>query len=508
MRTAERLVARLTDPARGERTVALLLIGYVLVWTLYAALANAGSSISPDMGEALAWSRDLAFGYPKHPPLMAWIAGLWFAVFPLADWAYYLLSMVLAAVTLWFSWAVLGDYLSNEKRVVGLALLTLVPFYNILALNFNADTVQLPFWAATTYWFLRALRTNDTKYAALAGLGAAACMLGKYWSIMLLLGLAAAALVSPHRRDFFRARAPWVTVAVGALAFAPNLVWLWEHDFSPFAYATGKHVTSSFSTVLQRALHYTAVIVGLAAVSAALVALAARPKLSTCAEMRWPSEPERRVTLVAFILPLLLLPLALALIFHVELWVRWAIPAMGLLPVVLLSPGGITLGRKAVTRLVTLAVVFPFVMVGLAPLIAMGFHLRGNERDVFIEQFQLIAQDVDRTWRDTTHLPMRLFASNARKLNGSVFYLADKPSAFDLDAPNDTPWASEERIARDGAALVCWLGDEPCLTAMNALAAKAPLVRTREVDISRQFWGIAGKPMRYRIVIILPRSNG
>jgi hypothetical protein len=44
------------------------------------------------MGEVFSWSTALAYGYPKHPPFPAWVAAVWFAVFPRADWAYYLLS--------------------------------------------------------------------------------------------------------------------------------------------------------------------------------------------------------------------------------------------------------------------------------------------------------------------------------------------------------------------------------------------------------------------------------
>jgi len=83
---AERLLAALVDPARRERTALVVLVVYVAVWTLYGVLAKASQDMHSDMTEMVAWSRDLAFGYPKHPPLGAWLTRLWFAVFPAADW--------------------------------------------------------------------------------------------------------------------------------------------------------------------------------------------------------------------------------------------------------------------------------------------------------------------------------------------------------------------------------------------------------------------------------------
>jgi 4-amino-4-deoxy-L-arabinose transferase-like glycosyltransferase len=152
---AERLLASLSDPARRERTVIVALIAYVAVWTLYGVLAKAGQDLHSDMLEMLVWSRELALGYPKHPPLAAWLVAAWFAVFPVADWSFYLLSMTVAGVALWIIWRLAGDYLDGEKRALALVLMTFVPFFNFHALKFNANTVLLPLWAATTLCFLR-----------------------------------------------------------------------------------------------------------------------------------------------------------------------------------------------------------------------------------------------------------------------------------------------------------------------------------------------------------------
>jgi dolichyl-phosphate-mannose-protein mannosyltransferase len=151
----DRLIAALSDPARREWAVVPVLAGYCVVWALYGVVAKGSQDIHFDMGEMVAWSRETFWGTPKHPPLGAWLVSIWFSVFPLADWAYYLFAMVLATPALWIAWKVAGRYLDGEKRVAGLALLTLVPFFNFHALKFNANTVMILLWAATTALFLR-----------------------------------------------------------------------------------------------------------------------------------------------------------------------------------------------------------------------------------------------------------------------------------------------------------------------------------------------------------------
>ena len=111
----ERLLDSLTDPARRERSVAAALLCYVALWTLYGTLAKASQDIHVDMSEQFALARELAFGYPKHPPLTMAVVRAWFAVFPTADWAYYLLAMANVGLE--------GEGLAvQRKRVEGLAL--------------------------------------------------------------------------------------------------------------------------------------------------------------------------------------------------------------------------------------------------------------------------------------------------------------------------------------------------------------------------------------------------
>src|SRR5499427_2318587 len=279
----ERLLDALADTARRERTVVVLLLGYVALWTLYGAIAKGSQDIHADMSEQFALGRELALGYPKHPPLAMVVVRAWFSVFPTADWAYYLLAMVNVALALWIAWRLSARFLDGEKRVVGLALLTLVPFFNFHALKFNQNTVLMPLWAATTLWFLRSFETRALRDAALAGLGAALCMYGKYWSIFLLLGLGIAALIDRRRADYFRSAAPWVTVAVGALALAPHITWLAANDFAPFTYAVATHGADSFAATCRAALGYLVGSAAYVAVPLVLVFAMARPNPATLA---------------------------------------------------------------------------------------------------------------------------------------------------------------------------------------------------------------------------------
>jgi len=59
-----------------------LLAVFVMVWTLYGLISAAPAAIHNDTAEAYVWGREFQLGYAQHPPFWAWIAGLWFEIFP------------------------------------------------------------------------------------------------------------------------------------------------------------------------------------------------------------------------------------------------------------------------------------------------------------------------------------------------------------------------------------------------------------------------------------------
>lgn len=498
----ERLLDALVDPRRRERTVLLVLAVYVGVWTLYGALAKGSQDIHFDMGEIVAWSREPALGTPKHPPLSAWLVQAWFSVFPLADWAYYLLAMVVATAGLWIAWLISGRYLDGEKRVAGLALLTLVPFFNFHALKFNANTVLIPVWAATTLCFLRSFETRSPRWAALAGLAAAAAMLGKYWSIVLLGGLALAALADRRRDDYFRSPAPWITVLVGALALAPHVAWLIASDFSAFSYALTSHASGALADTAVAALGFLGGVLSYLAVPALVAFALARPDAAALRDTLWPADVSRRLAQSAFAAPLLVATLA-AFAAGAQIVSLWAMPAFSLLPVVLLSSPRIAVPRAALVHLLAVIVALPVVATAAAPWIAIMIHRNGVPN--YATHYRLVARAVEGAWRETTGRPLRLVGSYTNIVNGIVFYLSDRPSIYDVMDPATTPWADEARIAREGIALVCPVKEAACVRAVEGVASRSLPGRRTQVELARRYFGADDKAEGYLIIIVPPQ---
>jgi hypothetical protein len=493
-RLLDRLISSLSDLAQRDRSVLTLLGGYLLVWTLYGVISKSSQDLHPDMTELIAWSRDLALGFPKHPPFAAVVVRGWFALFPIADWAFYLLAILTATLALWIAWQQFAEYLDPTKCLVALCLLTFVPFFNFHALKFNVNTILMPLWAVTTLWFLRSYKSRDATYAALAGVAAAICMMSKYWSVFLLAGLVIAALADPRRGAYFRSAAPWITVATGIAILSPHIGWLEKHDFSPIGYAMAVHGGHSVDQAIWADLRYFVDATAYVMLPVAVVLLLTRPSLRTIADMAWPTDVDRRLVAIAF-WTTLLLPTLPALLWGVEIHGIWSMSSWTLLPIMLLSPPAIKLASSSVRWIVGVAIMLPLVILSAAPGVALFRHWLGVPPELAYSR--MLAEQVEKNWQDATTRPLRYVGGDMAE--GVLTYAPSRPELM-----RDFPQWRIKRVAESGVALVCAADDADCVTSSSALANANPRSRKIETQLVRTYFGIPGEPQSYVIFIVPP----
>src|SRR5215213_5475274 len=395
------LIDGFADPARRRRTALTFVLGYGALWFLYGMIAKSSQDLNADMGEMVVWTRELALGYPKHPPLPAYIVWAWFKVFPLADWAYILLAVVTVSAGIFLAIELCAQWLTREKLAAAPFLLAAIPFYNFLGLKFDQNSILIPLWALAMGAMLRALDTRHLGWAALAGLAAAAALLSKYWSAFLLVALALAALAHPKRRDYFRAAAPWITAAVFVVTVAPHVVWLIREDFPPITWVATRRVSASFTETLASAVEFLTGTVGYAGLAIALVLLFVRPRLAALKDGFFPRD-ERRSAAILFWTPLAL-PLVPALIKNIRLLSLWNTPALNLLPVMLLGSPLVVVSRIAVLRIASAVAALTLLIVAASPFVAFALLKTGVENYAGFARLMMEATQAE--WNAITDKP-------------------------------------------------------------------------------------------------------
>lgn len=495
-----RLTDALADPLRRPRAALALVAGYGVLWFVYGLIAKSSQDLNADMAEMIVWMREPALGYPKHPPLPAWILWAWFHVFPLADWAYMLLSALTLAIGLYCAMKLAAEWLNGEKLAAVPFLLGVIPFYNFLGLKWDQNSILIPLWALAMWAMLRALDTRRDGFAALAALAAAAAMLTKYWSLFLVAALALTALMHPRRGAYFRSRAPFVTALVFLVATAPHLWWLIANNFPPLTWVTWRRLSPSFVETLRSFGEYSAGTAGYAAGAMLLVLIFARPSWRALVDGFFPRD-ERRSASILFWTPLAL-PAVPSFAKNIVLLSLWNTPSLNLLPVMLLGSRRVALTRSALTRLAGVAVALTCLAVMASPLIAYVILKRGVENDAAYAR--LVMRAAESEWRAVTDRPLKLVAGPFVLASTAAFYGNDQPSTFADFSPYLSPWADAARVAREGMVVMV-ATDSPWFDfTMKHIDAAQP-ARRAEVTLARRWLGFDGPSKRFVIAVVAPK---
>jgi 4-amino-4-deoxy-L-arabinose transferase-like glycosyltransferase len=482
---SQRIVA---EGAEGA-IVAAALAAFVILWLVYNTVAFAPIDVHYDSSEATVWAQQFAFGY-KHPPMTAWVQGLWFTVFPRRDWAAYLLAVTNVAVGLAITWRLLRDHLDKYRALLGLAALIIVPLYTFKAALFNANTVLIPFWAATLLFYLRARRGLGVLDAGLAGAFASLTVLGKYWGLFLIVGMAAAAVSGPGTRRFWRSPAPYVMAAAAAIVIAPHVVWLvTERGGAAYKFMQGSVVSNdSFGTALGTSAHY--LLGAVAWVTGPLIFLATlRPGRAALADIAWPEGDDRRQVLLLFAVPLVL-PALLNLASPYRLTPDWTYPNWALLPIVLFATRYINVDARDVACGGLFALAMSLLAVIVSPVVAY-VELTSN-RNASRAHFRQVAEMAERFAGN----PAELLWGSPDIVAGLPFYM---PQARPLSAD---PSSAKGRtaIVAHGVTVVCTSDAVWCRKKSAALVEAG--ARTTTATFRRGFLGLSGKPMTFQFTVV------
>src|SRR3982075_2318374 len=279
-RMAAWLAARAGAPQTGLWLVISFALLHAVVWTLILIQLKAAQDVHRDVAEAFAWGQKFQLGYGKHPPLSGWVAGLWFRIFPAADWATYALAMATLGCGLVLCWLISLRVVDRRRAFFVVVMLALYPIFNFKGFKYNPDLLQIVTLPLLVLAYLDAFEKRSVRSGLWLGLAAALALMTKYWVLTMIGAIGLAALIHPERLKFLRSPAPWVAIATLAVAMIPHLVWLNEVEFIPLTYAGDVYGLSSRAQNIQLVLGYIGHNFALLAapVTLAAIALAGTPR--------------------------------------------------------------------------------------------------------------------------------------------------------------------------------------------------------------------------------------
>jgi 4-amino-4-deoxy-L-arabinose transferase-like glycosyltransferase len=465
-RLAAWLYARAVDPAAGLWLVIGFAVAHAVLWTLVLVNLKAAQDVHMDVAEAFAWGQKFQFGYGKHPPLSGWLAGLWFKLFPVRDWATYALAMTVLSCGLVISWFTALRVVDRRRAFFVVVMLALYPIFNFKGFKYNPDLLQLVTLPLLVLAYLNAFEKRNVKSGLWLGLAGALALMTKYWVVTMIGAIGLAALIHPERLRFLKSPAPWAAIAMLVVAMLPHLVWLKQVDFAPFTYAGDVYGLDNPVITHQLVIGYILHNIGLCAVPVALALLALSLRRPWFAPARiiastWSRRPNPGVNfaqaLNVWIIQSIVAvgpPLG-ALFFTIYIKTDWGISLFFLVPLALVAIPALRLPRVALFNIAAIWLVATLAVYAASPWIAAKemAHNSGGPAP-YVARSEL-ARELTQAWHTRFGTRWAVVAGNMDVAEPLVFYSPDHPAPFTPGEAWGSGLTSLEEAKRLGFIGIC-----------------------------------------------------
>jgi 4-amino-4-deoxy-L-arabinose transferase-like glycosyltransferase len=491
------------DGIEAGWAIPLLLIGFVAVWLAFLIIAYLGGDLHSDVLETWTLGRTLDWSYSKHPPLMGWVARAWTSVFPLTNWSLQLMALTNAAFALWTVDLISRRFVRGDKRMVVVLLLMLPPIYQFHAQRFNANTVLLAAWPLATYCFLRSFETREIRWAVAAGAAAALAMLGKYYSVFLIVSFVFAAICHPQRRVYFTSWAPWISLVTMFTALLPHLNWLAVNSAPPFVYALARHTGKGLAPSLLEAVLFILGVAMILAIPAATWALVAGDRVKKFSEDFWAMHSG---LLLLFLVSIgtIAFPALTSVALGADMPPLWALQGLFLFVILIVCGASYPIERFYSVNLAVAVIGIAVVSVVVAaPLHA--FYRNSHPLNEGRNFYSLAAVELTRRWHEQSDAALAAVGGDDGLAFAMAFYSPDHPVyEAPLVYPHTETSPREASFSRGWAAL-CYDSDIYCVTSMEKTAARAAarFVKT-EFVVQSTLFGQPGASQRFAALMVPP----
>ena len=490
------------DGVEAGWAVPLLLVGFVAVWQAFLSIAYVGGDLHPDVLETWTFGRSLDWGYPKHPPLMGWVARAWTSIFPLSNWSFQLMALTNAAFAMWIVDLIARRFVKGDKRLIVLFLLMLQPTYQFHAQRFNANAVLLAVWPLATYCFLRSFETRQLGWAVATGAAAALAMLGKYYSLFLIASFAVAAMVHPQRRAYFSSMAPWASLFTGLVALGPHLYWLATTGAKPCVYALSTHAGKPFDVALAQALLFlpgVALVLILPAV--AWVVIAGEKLRRFRADFQALSSELWLLLLIAA--GTMFFPPITALAMGTDMQPIWALQGVFMLVILIVCGASYSIDRVDSVNLtggmIGIALFAVFVAAPVHALYRNSYPLHEGRNF-----YRPAAEELTRFWHAQSTTPLAVVGGDDDLALALAFYSPDHPLYENRLVNPRMKRQLDGAVRARGWAALCFAEDAGCIGSMEEAAARFPRFVRSEFTVRSELLGQLGASQRFAAFMVLP----
>jgi hypothetical protein len=290
--------------------------------------------------------------------------------------------------------------------------------------------------------------------AVIFGVLAAACILSKYYAVLLLATCGLSLIFHPNGRRYLLSPLPWIAAGVFSPLVLPHLLWALNTNAPPVAYAMGLTGKGWLFTG-QYVGRFVFDLLLFQAAMAALVYLASvATRKGRIAERDEKLPQSRRRFLAVLVLAPPLLTIMAAVIFQLKIEAVMGVGIFPLMPLFLMQFLTPLDGRRCFYIAGGAAVAVTVVTLIGAPF-AGSVMASKKAGPSFAFPYRELAGAVTEVWRSENHTPLRYIGGDGKTANGVSFYSPDQPSSFvNLDYARAL-WVTPAKLEQNGLLIAC-----------------------------------------------------
>lgn len=497
---------------RPQRAFVLFVLVHAVLWTAIPALVF--TSPPNDVVEIFSWGPGLQWGYPKLPPLPAWLLEAAWLLSGGGMWPAWLLSQLALAVTFLAVFALARPMVGPFGALLAAAGLEGVAYFTVPAVEFNHNVLQMPLWALASLHFHRALTRGRSVHWLLLALWVALLVYTKYSGAILVLVFVLVALATREGRVALRTPWPWLAALLATALALPHLVWLVGSGFAPFDYALGQERAVSLGGRLRFAGGFLAAQILDHVPLFILAAVAVAPRRRRAAG---PAAAETvdlplagasrfdRVFVASIALGPVLAATLLSLVLGIEFRSLWGAPmfAFSALALLLLTGDRLRLVRPRAATGLLFALVVATPIVYAAAIWASPFVTHKPHRVIW--PAAEIGRIATGAWRQRADRPLAYIVGDYWIGGLAALYSPDRPQVLASGVPEASPWIDMADLRRRGA-LVVWLVRDGAGELPPVYASRFP--RAEPLARQRIGWpgGLPIRPLELGLAIVPPEA--
>ncbi|MFQ5353573.1 MAG: ArnT family glycosyltransferase [Thermodesulfobacteriota bacterium] len=219
-----------------------------LIYLMYSPF-----DLSPDEAHYWEWSRRLSLSYYSKGPGVAYIIASFTSILGSTEFAVRAGAVAFAAGATYFIYLIGCELTGDEKTGLYAAIISMItPLLSVGSVLMTTDVPFIFFWAATVFFFIRALEGQSMKNWCLAGLLAGLGFLSKYTMVLIYPALLLFLLSSKEHRALLKSPGPYAAGIITSLVSLPVFIWNIANQGVTFRHTMGQaHVGDAAFTLTE-----------------------------------------------------------------------------------------------------------------------------------------------------------------------------------------------------------------------------------------------------------------